>query len=382
MSVYFEQYNFLSSLGSSLEECWNELVRNSCGIVSLKEKGLVPEEFSITVGAPYRFRDLGPVHTPDISFDYGALVKKLLEPLVPSSQQIDVLIIACNVNRVEQLLSGQSFSQDHLCELIKKEIMAKGFSLARDLEVLCLYNTCVSGLSALSIAHQFLNCGGKKAAMVFTLEPRLRPWSLLPLDHLNMLTRSETVSRSSVPFSNDRSGFVKGDGAAVALLGCDPKTSTGVELLSVGQSNDCYRLTDPDESGAGIELSLKRALKLGQVSPADIDYFSAHATSTMKYDVVEAKSMASVLKGNHNFLVSALKSQIGHTNISSALISTIVTAETIRKKMALPVLNLQKDDTVPNLNFVEKAMRSEVRAALVNASGIGGYNASALLREV
>lgn len=380
MSVFFEQYNVVSSLGNSLSETWEALAQNKSGISDLKKLKIVADDFSVTAGAPYNLPALPSVHDNNIADEYKAVVKTLFNGLRPSPLPVDALILASNVSSTEQHLSIQPFNQKILLEYIHDEMISHGLKPAAEMETLCLYNTCISGLSALSLASDFLSSGMKKQVLIIAIEPRLRQWSLMPLDFLNMLSRNENVERSSIPFSIDRSGFVKGDGAAIALLGAG-KTQNSIELLSVGEVNDCYRLTDPDENGRGLEESILMALKKAKVHSTEVDSVYAHATSTVKYDKIEAQVLKRIFQANRAMTISALKSQLGHTNISSSLISTIVAAESLVKNSALPVLKLKEDSLIESLNYVKQVCPNKARTALINASGIGGYNASALIRK-
>ncbi|MFA6237049.1 MAG: hypothetical protein WC635_06945 [Bacteriovorax sp.] len=379
MKVYLDQANIVCSLGSSLSEVWKNLCLKKTGIISLKEKNLIPKSFTVDAGAPYQHIFLPPVNENSISEEYKVLIETLVNGLKPNEQPVDAIVIASNVNNSEKYLSKKNITEDICVEMLKDSLIRKAFKISPDLEVISIYNTCVSGLSALNIGSGFVKYLNKKQVIVITLEPRLGMWALMPLEFLNMLSRQPITARASVPFSIDRGGFVKGDGCAIAILSPLRKDNQ-VEIVAVAEKNDLYRLTDPHEEGRGLEAAIRDVLAQAQINSDEIDYVSAHATSTKKYDIVEADVLKKIFDSNKKIKITALKSQIGHTNISSGLIASIIAAKSVQEKTVTPVVGLNLDPEIARLNYVTDVKNENIKNALVNASGIGGYNASLLLR--
>ena len=99
----------------------------------------------------------------------------------------------------------------------------------------------------------------------------------------------------SRPFDKGRTGFVLGEGAAVLVLEeLEHATKRGAKILAeitgfgmssmhsrlLGPIGDAYHLTAPDPSGDGAFSCMKKALSHAKITPSELGYLNAHATST------------------------------------------------------------------------------------------------------
>jgi 3-oxoacyl-[acyl-carrier-protein] synthase II len=103
-----------------------------------------------------------------------------------------------------------------------------------------------------------------------------------------------------------------GEGAAIFILeelqhALDRKATIYGEILGYGLSGDGSHLTAPSEDGLGAKLAMQRALRDSNLSPSDIGYVNAHATSTPLGDSIEARAIQSIFGGNTDFAISSTK---------------------------------------------------------------------------
>jgi 3-oxoacyl-[acyl-carrier-protein] synthase II len=130
--------------------------------------------------------------------------------------------------------------------------------------------------------------------------------------------------------------------------------------------------------------AMRRALRKARLEPEDVDYINPHGTSTPANDVAETRAIKAVF-GEHafNMAVSSTKSMTGHMMGASGAVETVICALAIRDQIVPPTINLDDPDPECDLDYVpEGARRMRVRAALSNSFGLGGHNASILLKEL
>jgi 3-oxoacyl-[acyl-carrier-protein] synthase II len=94
-------------------------------------------------------------------------------------------------------------------------------------------------------------------------------------------------------------------------------------LAGYGLSGDAHHITSPSPDGFGASLAIKNALRNARLSPIDIDYINAHATSTPLGDQVEHLAIKNVFQGNAP--VSSTKGSIGHLLGASGAVEAIFT---------------------------------------------------------
>ncbi|MDA0166504.1 beta-ketoacyl-[acyl-carrier-protein] synthase family protein [Solirubrobacter ginsenosidimutans] len=198
----------------------------------------------------------------------------------------------------------------------------------------------------------------------------------------------DAPERASRPFDRRRSGFVLGEGAVVAVLeDWDSAVERGApilaELAGYGSTLNAYRLTDAPPDGGGAIGAMASALREGGIAPTDVDYVSAHGTSTPGNDSSETLAIKRVLGEHaHNVAVSSPKSMTGHMTAAAAGLNLLAAVLAMRDGVVSPTLNLDEPDPKLDLDYVPNhAVRRPVRAALVNAFAFGGTNGSLAVRR-
>src|SRR5262249_59487208 len=94
-----------------------------------------------------------------------------------------------------------------------------------------------------------------------------------------------------------RSGLVLGEAAALVLMTRDGATSGPRlgRLLGHASASDGSHIAAPDASGRGLELAARTALDEAGLTPADVEFVSAHGTGTLGNDRLEADVLRRVL---------------------------------------------------------------------------------------
>jgi 3-oxoacyl-[acyl-carrier-protein] synthase II len=148
-------------------------------------------------------------------------------------------------------------------------------------------------------------------------------------------------------------------------------------------TSEAYHMVIPKEDGLEVATTMRLALKDAGVTPAQVDYINAHATSTTVGDAVEVKAIRHLFKSRADTIaVSATKSLVGHTLGAAGSLAGIVSAMTIESGQIHPTLNFEEPDpacTLPGLS--RRPQNRRVKVALVNAFGFGSNNAAVVLKK-
>lgn len=255
----------------------------------------------------------------------------------------------------------------------------------------CPVTACAAGLQAIGDGMRLLRNGEADVALVGGAEACVDPLSLAGFHALKALsTERDEPTRASRPFDQARNGFVIGEGAGLlvieTLAHAEARGATPLAILSgYGTSADAYHITAGPEDGAGAAAAIRAALRMAQLSPEEIGYINAHATSTPVGDRAEIASLRSVFgNGLAGIPISSTKSATGHLLGAAGGVESIFSSLAVMHDRLPPTLNLETpDDDMRDLDFVPGAARDQVtRHVLCNGFGFGGVNAALIVSKV
>ena len=174
---------------------------------------------------------------------------------------------------------------------------------------------------------------------------------------------NDAPERASRPFDRGRDGFVMGEGAGALILeSTGPRKKTqGTDLCGSRRlrgDSEAYHMVIPREDGVEVATTMRMALKDAGITPAQVDYINAHATSTTVGDAVEVKAIRLLFKSRADKIaVSATKSLVGHTLGAAGSLAGIVSALTLDSGQIHPTLNLDDPDPACALAGLSTASR-------------------------
>jgi 3-oxoacyl-[acyl-carrier-protein] synthase II len=246
---------------------------------------------------------------------------------------------------------------------------------------LTLSISCASGTSAVALAADWIRAGRADAVIV-------GGYDALSLYVLSGLSILRTVSTDTCrPFDRNRSGTIFAEGAAALVIESDERAAERgarvyAEILGGADTNNAYHLTAPDKEGEGIELCVRRAIERAEVAPEEIDYVNAHGTATLYHDVTEVRALKAALGSRaYEIPVSSIKGACGHMMGAAGTIEVVASVLAMERQEAPPTVNLVTPDPECDLDHLPGCSRAAtVRTVLTNSAGIGGSNASLLLR--
>ncbi len=251
-------------------------------------------------------------------------------------------------------------------------------------------SACATGGHALGEAMHTIRRGDADAMIAGGADTVVMPITLAGFINMKGLASdNEHPERASRPFDRDRGGFVISEAAAILILeelehARARDARIYAELVGYGATDDAYHMFAQAEDGEGAARAMSRALASAGLGPDGIDYINAHGTGTPLNDRVETAAIKRVF-GQHAYrlAVSSTKSMTGHMMGASGALEGAICSLVIRHGVIPPTINLETPDPDCDLDYVPgEARQAYVRAALSNSIGLGGHNATVILRAV
>ncbi len=252
----------------------------------------------------------------------------------------------------------------------------------------CPVTACAGGTNAVGDAFHYIRDGYAEVMLCGGTEASITPLAVGGFTSMKALSQNEDPNRASIPFDQERGGFVMGEGCGILLLEeLDHALARGAkiyaEVLGYGATCDAYHMTAPRPDGSGGAKAMALALADGGVSPEQVDYINAHGTSTHLNDSGETTAVKTVF-GDHAYhlMMSSTKSMTGHTLGAAGAIEAIFTALSLHHGFVPATINYQVPDSECDLDVVPNTGRTaDIRYALSNSLGFGGHNGSILFKK-
>jgi 3-oxoacyl-[acyl-carrier-protein] synthase-1 len=244
---------------------------------------------------------------------------------------------------------------------------------------------CASGSHSIGLGYMMIKhglqdvvlCGGAQETNMYGMFAfdAIRTFSL----------RHDSPEKASRPFDRDRDGLIPSGGAAALVLeDYEHAKARGAnilcEVIGYGFSSNGGGISQPSHEGSA--LAMKRALSDAGVTPDDIDYVNAHATSTPQGDMYEAKALASLFEGK-KALISSTKSMTGHECWMAGASEIVYSIIMMQNNFVAPNINFENpDEDSARLNIAKETTERELNYILSNSFGFGGTNSALIIKKI
>lgn len=253
----------------------------------------------------------------------------------------------------------------------------------------CTTSACATSAHAIGEAAETIRRGWAKVMIAGGSEaPILRICIAAFAASRAITTRNDEPESASRPFDATRDGFVLSEGSAMLVLeDLEHAQARGArilaELAGYGLSSDAYHITLPVEGGEGALRAMRMALRNANLSPDDVDYVNAHATSTPAGDIAETQAIKTLLGERvYQVPVSSSKSQFGHLVGAAGAIEAIVSVLAIQNNLIPPTINYHTPDPQCDLDYVpNEARSSKLDVVVSNSFGFGGHNVALVFKR-
>ncbi len=262
-------------------------------------------------------------------------------------------------------------------------IGAKGYSNT-------VITACAAGTQAMGDSLDLIRSGRADVVLTGGTEAALCELGLSGFAVMRALsTRNDEPQKASRPFDRDRDGFVAAEGAAIFVFEDLERARRRnapiiAEIAGYGACSDAHHVVAPCADGEGAIRAMTWAMEDAGVTPEEIDYISAHGTSTKLNDSSETLAIKKTFgEQAYRIPISATKSMIGHPFGAAGALESVACLESMRHGIIHPTINYEHPDPECDLDYVpNEARRADIRVALKNSFGFGGQNACLLFKQL
>ena len=246
---------------------------------------------------------------------------------------------------------------------------------------------CSSGVYALAAAAGLIMSGQCDVVLAGASDSSLNYEDLAGFSALMALSEEgERAATASRPFDVERAGFVMGEGAGYLVLErADLARRRGAEVAALmpppALTSEAYNIISPAPGGRGMVRTMRLALELAGLAPAQMGYLNAHGTSTQLNDKYEALAVAEVFGADAQRLpISSTKGATGHCLAGAAGVEAVLSVLALRDGLIPHTLNLEQPD--PDLGELDLIMGeprpARLRHVMCNSFAFGGHNGVAI----
>lgn len=397
----------VSPIGNNVEEVWNSVTHNVCGIDRITH--FDPSEFRAKLAGEVKHLDMEQYFAKrDLKFNdrftqfariaaKQAFLDSGLDKASFDHDRFGVILGSgiggiATIEGASQTIEQRGPSRISPYFIPMSLINLAAGSVAIDMEahgnVSSVVTACAAATNAIGEGFHRIRDGYEDIVAVGGSEAAITPVAIAGFASMRALHEGEDKNRASIPFDAQRKGFVMGEGGGVLMLeelehALARKAKIYGEVVGYGSTCDANHITAPLADGSSAARAMRMAMEDAGLEPKDIDYINAHGTSTPLNDSSETLAMKVAFKEDvmHPY-VSSTKSMSGHLLGASGALEAIISTLAVKNDFVPATIHYEQPDPACDLNLVvNEGKNTELHTAMSNSLGFGGHNASIIVKK-
>ena len=398
----------ITPIGNTVEEFWKGIKEGKCGIDKITKFDTT--DYKVKIAAEVKgynedeFFDKRTAKRMDLFSQYAIVVaREAIKDAGITAENTDMTRVATIISTGIGGLGTIEKENRNLVEKGPDRVspmyipmsivnMAAG-NVAIDLglkgESFCVVTACASGTHSIGEAYRMIKHGYQDAAVAGGTEASITPTGIAGFSNIKALTQAEDVTRASIPFDKERSGFVMGEGAGVLVLeeyehAKKRNAKIYAEVVGYGATSDAYHITSPSPDGEGAARAMTNAMKEAKINPEQVTYINAHGTSTHLNDLGETLAVKLAFgEAANKVMMSSTKGNTGHLLGAAGGVEAVACVKAIEDSFVPPTIGYKVPDEECDLDIVpNKGRNQKVAYAMSNSLGFGGHNSSILFKNI
>ncbi|WP_131747187.1 beta-ketoacyl synthase N-terminal-like domain-containing protein [Frankia sp. Cppng1_Ct_nod] len=249
-----------------------------------------------------------------------------------------------------------------------------------------LVSESAGGVDSLAHAARLVR-RGTAVVLAGGTEAPLSPYALTCQQHSGAMTTRTDPERAYCPFDVDADGYVPGEGGAVLVVeDLDHALARGAPVIygeiagAAATFDGRHRGPRGDGDVGQYARAMTTALERAGVRPDDLDVVFPDALGVPAGDRDECAAMGRAF-GSASPAVTTQKPLVGRLYQGGAALDVATALLAMRHDLLPPTAGTRDPAPGCELNFVSEVTPTPVQAAMVNARGLDGFNASLVLRR-
>lgn len=397
----------VSPIGNDIESFWNSILNQACGIDEIKSFNT--DEYKVKLAAEVKDLNEDMYFTKrELQFNdrftvFARIAAK--QALVDSKLDLELInkkrfgvIIGSGIGGLASLENASNNLKDrgpsrispYFIPMTLINLAAGQVAIDSKAQGLCssVVTACAAGTNAIGEAFHKIRDGYQDVMIAGGSEAAITPLGIAGFMVMRALHAGNDKTYASIPFDENRSGFVMGEGSGILILeelehALERKANILAEVIGYGSSCDAHHITAPVEDGSGAAYAMTEAINDANIEKEVIDYINAHGTSTPLNDKTETKAVKLAF-GEHSTILamSSTKSYTGHLLGASGAVEAIICVKALQTGYIPATINTQVQDPLCDLDVVLGEGRHQIiKTVMSNSLGFGGHNASIILRK-